>query len=289
MPSPQSGRSARLLVNPANGSKSVHRLSNSRKAPIPTAARLSASAAGPRSAPPASPPSPGITSAAAAPAVRALARERGVDLAGVSGTGPGGAITREDVERAAASTGNRAEPLRGIRRAMAVNMARAHAEVVPATLWDEADIEAWSAPAADVALRLIRAIAAGCMAMPALNAWYDGEAMSRRLLPDIDLGVAVDTEDGLIVPVLRDIAHRDDATLRHDIDTLKHAARARTIAPADLRDPTITLSNFGMLAGRQAALVIVPPQVAIVGAGRIALAAVPSGRGISLHLSWRSR
>jgi 2-oxoisovalerate dehydrogenase E2 component (dihydrolipoyl transacylase) len=91
------------------------------------------------------------------------------------------------------------------------------AEIVPATLWDEADIEAWWAPHPDVTLRLIRAIAAACAAVPALNAWYDRKSMIRRLLPRIDLGIAVETEDGLIVPVSRDIAHRADAALRGDI------------------------------------------------------------------------
>ena len=107
--------------------------------------------------------------------------------------------------------------------------------------------------------------------------------MAQRLMPQIDLGIAVDTEDGLIVPVLRDIASRDNAVLRADIEALKEAARSRSIAPADLRGPTLTLSNFGMLAGRQATLVIVPPQVAILGAGRIGLVAVPGVSGPQFH------
>jgi 2-oxoisovalerate dehydrogenase E2 component (dihydrolipoyl transacylase) len=284
VPSPLAGRIARLLVNPGERIKVGAPLVEFEEGVhADTGTVVGELAATPRPAPAIPAASAPLPRAAAAPAVRALARQRGVDLAALTGTGPGGVVTRADVEKAAASTGSGAEPLRGVRRAMAVNMARAHAEIVPATLWDEADVEAWTAPSADVTLRLIRAIAAACTAMPALNAWYDGKAMSRRLLPRVDLGVAVDTEGGLIVPVLRDIAHRDDATLRRDVDTLKNAARTRTIAPADLRDPTITLSNFGMLAGRQAALVIVAPQVAIVGAGRIGLKAVPRGRGVALH------
>jgi 2-oxoisovalerate dehydrogenase E2 component (dihydrolipoyl transacylase) len=225
---------------------------------------------------------PGMPHVAAAPAVRKLARERNVDLAGLIGTGPGGAITRLDVERAAASRPE-SEPLRGIRRVMARNMARAGREAVPATLWDEVDIEAWWRPDADVTLRLVRAIAAGCAAEPALNAWFDGNAFSRRLFQQVDLGIAVDTDEGLVVPVLRRIAARDDAALRSNLDALKGAARNRTLAPADLLGATITLSNFGMLAGRQAALVVMPPQVAIVGAGRIGLAAVSANGEIRLH------
>ena len=226
---------------------------------------------------------PGSPRVSATPAVRALARERGVDLAMITGTGPGGAITRADVERAAAASQGRGEPLRGVRRAMALNMVRAHSEVVPATLWDEVDIEAWWAPEADVTLRLVRAIGSGCAAQPGLNAWFDGKALTRQLLPQIDLGIAIDTPDGLIVPVLRNIADRDEAALRRDIDALKGAARNRTLAPTALQGATITLSNFGMLAGRQAALVVVPPQVAIVGAGRITRAAASEDGKLCLH------
>ncbi|HYM04053.1 MAG TPA: dihydrolipoamide acetyltransferase family protein, partial [Stellaceae bacterium] len=222
--------------------------------------------------------------AVASPGVRAFARERGVDLAQVAGSGPGGAVMRADIERAAAQGGPVVgEPLKGVRRAMAVNMARANAEVVPATVWDQADVEAWWSPQADVSVRLIRAIAVACAAVPALNAHYDGKTMMRRLLPQIDLGIAVDTEDGLLVPVLRSIGNQDAASLRHALDGLKTSARERTVALADLRNPTITLSNFSALAGRHAALVILPPQVAIVGAGRIDPQAVPSREGVTFR------
>ena len=158
---------------------------------------------------------------------------------------------------------------------MAVNMAKAHAEVVPATVWDEADIGLWWTGHGDITVRLVRAIAVARAAEPILNSWYDGQAMTLRTFEQIDLGIAVDFEGGLIVPVVRDAAARDAASLRAEIDRLKAAVRARAVSVADLRDPTITLSNFGMLAGRQAALVVVPPQVAIIGAGRIFQQAVP--------------
>jgi pyruvate dehydrogenase E2 component (dihydrolipoamide acetyltransferase) len=89
--------------------------------------------------------------------------------------------------------------------------------------------------------------------------------------------------------VLLNIADGDDAVLRRNLDALKLAARNRPVAPAGLFDPTITLSNFGMLAGRQAALVVVPPRVAIIGAGRIGLAPVPSYRVLRFHTSRRFR
>jgi pyruvate dehydrogenase E2 component (dihydrolipoamide acetyltransferase) len=204
------------------------------------------------------------------PAVRALARKLDVDLNLVQPSGPGGTITRADVERAAKSLAEAgpAEPLRGMRRAMAQRMALAHAEVAPASVSDEADIGDW-AKSEDVTIRLVRAVAAACAAEPSLNAWYDAEAGARRMLKRIDLGIAIDTEGGLIVPVLRNIGARDAKDLRAGLDRMRADARARSIPPEELRGATITLSNFGMIGGRFASLVVVPPQVAIVGAGRI--------------------
>jgi len=281
VPSPQAGRIARLLAKPGDRVKVGSPIVAFEEGPHTDTGTVVGELT-PRPARPASPESLGLAS----PAVRAFARERGVDLAKVTGSGPGGAVTRGDVERAASAVGAGAgvgEPLKGVRRAMAVNMARAHAEVVPATLWDQADIETWWSPQADVSARLIRAIALACAAAPALNARYDGKTMTRQVLSQVDLGIAVDTEEGLIVPVLRDVGRRDAASVRRDLDVLKTAARERKVARADLRNPTITLSNFGTMAGRQAALVILPPQVAIVGAGRIDPQPIPSPEGVVFH------
>ena len=204
------------------------------------------------------------------PAVRALARKLDVDLNLVQATGPGGTITRADVERAAKSLAEAgpAEPLRGMRRAMAQRMAAAHAEVVRTTVTDEADIDGWQ-KGEDVTIRVVRAIAAACRAEPSLNAWYNAEAGERRLIKRIDIGIAVDTEGGLIVPVLRNVGERDARDLRAGLDRLRADAAARSIPPEELRGATITLSNFGMIGGRFANLIVVPPQVAIIGAGRI--------------------
>jgi pyruvate dehydrogenase E2 component (dihydrolipoamide acetyltransferase) len=219
----------------------------------------------------------------ASPAVRALAHQRGIDLSTIKGTGPGGAIIRADIERsgtaAARASPEQATEVHGVRRSMAVNMVRSHAEVVPATVWDEADVETWWSKQADITVRVIRAIAAACAAEPILNSWYDGNAMTLQTHRKIDLGVAVDLEGGLIVPVLRDVTGKDAAALRRDLNALKAAVRDRSLPAADLRNPTITLSNFGMMAGRYAALVVVPPQVAIVGAGKITPQAVPGDQG----------
>jgi len=205
------------------------------------------------------------------PAVRALARKLDVDLNAVQATGPGGTIIRADVQRAAKSLAEAgpAEALRGMRRAMALRMAAAHAEVVPATVIDEADIDEWRT-GEDPSVRLMRAIAAACRAEPALNAWYNSGAGVRRLVQRVDIGIAIDTEGGLIVPVMRNVVERDARDLRAGLDRLRADAIARSIPPEELRGATITLSNFGMIGGRFASLVVVPPQVAIVGAGRIA-------------------
>ncbi len=204
------------------------------------------------------------------PAVRALARKLEVDLSLVQATGPDGTVTRADVERAARSLGEAgpAEPLRGMRRAMAQRMAAAHAEVVPASVTEEADIGAW-VPGQDATIRLVRAIAAACKAEPSLNVWYNAALGERRLLSRVDVGIAVDTEGGLIVPVLRNVAERTAGDLRAGLDRMRADAAARSIPPEELRGATITLSNFGMIGGRFASLVVVPPQVAIIGAGRI--------------------
>ena len=125
-----------------------------------------------------------------------------------------------------------------------------------------------------------------CARLPpgALNVWYDNQAQTRRILKKIDLGIAVHTEDGLFVPVLRDIANRDESDLRRGIDALQRDVEARNIPLDELRGATITLSNFGVFGvGRFAELMIVPPQVAIIGAGRIRAQAVPVDGEIEIH------
>lgn len=205
----------------------------------------------------------------AAPAVRALAHRLGIDLAMVTPTGPDGTITQGDVQRAARvlKEAGPQEVLRGVRRVMAQNMALAHAEVAPATLMDDADVHAWRA-GEDVTLRLVRALVAGCRAEGALNAWYDGQALARTVVARIDLGLAVDTPDGLFVPVIRDAGSLTPDALRAAVDRAVAQVKARSVPPDELRGNTITLSNFGMLGGRYAAPVVMPPTVAILGAGR---------------------
>jgi pyruvate dehydrogenase E2 component (dihydrolipoamide acetyltransferase) len=176
------------------------------------------------------------------------------------------------------------EQLRGPRRAMAQSMALARDNVMGCTLFDDADLHEWRDDQ-DVTSRLLRAINAGCAAEPGLNAWFDGTAQTRRLLKHIDVGIAVDTPEGLIVPVVRNIAGRSVAELRGDVDKLKRNTLERTVAPVDLRNFTFMLSNFGMIAGRYATPIVVPPAVAILGSGRLSHDVVAAkGGAIEAHL-----
>ena len=203
------------------------------------------------------------------PAARAKARALGLDLASVTGTGPGGRIRVADVERTAAQAERSAgeETLRGVRRTMAQRMALSHAQVVPVTVTEDADIGDWHEDE-DVTVRLIRAIVAGCKASPALNAWFADNPARRTLHRDVHVGIAADSGDGLFVPVLRDAGGQEPAAVRAEVDRLRAGVATRTLAPEELDGATITLSNFGMLAGRYGTPVVVPPQVAILGAGR---------------------
>lgn len=126
-------------------------------------------------------------------------------------------------------------------------------------------------------------MAAGCGAEPRLNASFHTATLSLTGNPQIDIGLAIDSPDGLFVPVLRDIARTAPADWRRRIDAMKIRVRERSLSPAELRNPTITLSNFGTIAGQHGALVILPPQVAILGAGRIIERAVRSESGLRLH------
>src|ERR1019366_1482357 len=204
------------------------------------------------------------------PAVRALARQLNVELAIVTPSGADGVITAVDVQRVAKiliEVGP-AEILRGVRRAMAQNMTLAQSEVAAATVIDDTDIEAWP-PGADVTVRLVRALVAGCHAEPGLNAWFESRTLGRRVLKKIDVGIAVDLPDGLFVAVLRNAVNRDAADLRRGLVRMRADLAARKIQPEEMRGNTITLSNFGMVGGKYAAPIVIPPTVAILGAGRI--------------------
>jgi pyruvate dehydrogenase E2 component (dihydrolipoamide acetyltransferase) len=224
----------------------------------------------------------------AVPAARALARSLGVDLAGVAGTGRGGLVTLDDVmaiglpsrgtpstlhpvraarPASAAPEHGDVEVLRSLRRAMAQSMSISRDSVMACSVFDDADLSRWRGDSHYTA-RVLRAIASGARAEPGLNAWYDAESQSRTLFEHVHVGIAVDTADGLLVPVIRHVERLGAAQLRGEIDRLKQAARDRTVRSEELRHFTFMLSNFGMMAGRYATPVVVPPAVAILGTGR---------------------
>jgi pyruvate dehydrogenase E2 component (dihydrolipoamide acetyltransferase) len=174
------------------------------------------------------------------------------------------------------------EQLKGVRRNMARVMAAAHAQVVPTTLCDDADLHAWIGKQ-DITARLIRAIVAACKAVPALNAWFDGDKLVRTLHPHVDIGIAVDTDDGLFVPALRNADMLDGNGVRAAIGRLRAQVEDRSISATELQGYTISLSNFGMFAGRYATPVVVPPTVAIVGAGKLSFDVVAVMGGIEVH------
>lgn len=239
------------------------------------------------------------------PAVRALAKKLKVDPAHCIPSGKGGVITAADVKQVAANgpspsasptasnkqapvhtsqtqaTGEWA-PLRGLRRTMARSMSESHQQVVPTTLMDDADIQAWPTDE-DITARLIRALWAGAQAEPGLNAWFDGDNGARMVHQSMHVGVAVDTPEGLMVASLRDVHQKDRTELRHDINRLRDHASNRSIPAEELKDYTIILSNFGKFAGRYATPVITPPCVAIVAAGKLRHEVVPVLGGVEVH------
>ena len=174
------------------------------------------------------------------------------------------------------------EPIRGVRRNMARSMSAAHAEVVPTTLMDDADLHAW-APGEDIMARTIRALAVASQAEPAMNSWFNGKEGTLRRHTRVDVGIAVDSPDGLFVPALRNCERLDPRQVRAELNRLRDGVKNRSLPPDELTGYTIMLSNFGVFAGKYATPVVVPPCVCIVGAGRLHHAVVPVLGGMEAH------
>lgn len=174
------------------------------------------------------------------------------------------------------------EQLKGVRRNMARVMADANARVVQTTIVDDADLHAWIGKQ-DITGRLVRAIVAACRAEPSLNAWFDDQNLTLTRHPHVDLGIAVDTPDGLFVPALRNAHLLDGRGLREGINRLRAQVEDRSIPASELAGYTISLSNFGVFAGRYGTVVVVPPCVAIIGAGKLSHDVVAVMGGIEVH------
>ena len=230
----------------------------------------------------------------AAPAVRMLAKRLGIDLSSCEATGRHGLITVDDVlKRTNLGARGAARPtvpgltdadrLRGLRKAMSHSMSLSRDEIAMCTIFDDADVDSWHGRD-NITIRLIRAIVAGIRAQPQLNALFDPSGPSHKLMEKIDLGIAVDTGEGLLVPVLRDVGSQSRTQLRESLNALKERARNRTVTPEEMRSYTFTLSNFGTMAGRYATPLVVPPTVAILGAGKLQRDVVAGASAPEIHV-----
>ena len=227
----------------------------------------------------------------AAPSVRALARELGVDLTRIEGSGPAGRITARDVAGAAKAAGDAApsaagttaprppsgeagstpapatdEKLSGPRRAMFHSMTASHSEVALCTVMDDADIHDWESPR-DFTPRLIRAIVAGARAEPRLNGTFSAETGVLSMSEDVHMGLAMETPHGLIVATIFNAGNLSLDELREEVARLKKAGADRTLKPEEVRGYTITLSNIAGGSSRYATPLMVPPTVGILGSG----------------------
>lgn len=230
----------------------------------------------------------------ATPAVRLLAKQRRIELASVKGTGPGGRITKEDVEKAATKTGQQTSaeanvyglvekiPLRGIRRTVAKRMAEASKRVAEVTIWEDADIteleqvrakEQRVAEEKGVRLTylpfLIKAVIPALKAHPYFNASLDEAAEAIILKKYFNIGIAVDTTDGLIVFVIKKADEKNILDLAREIAVLAEKARLRKIDLHELRGSTFTITNYGVVGASYGTPIINHPEVAIVGLGKI--------------------
>jgi pyruvate/2-oxoglutarate dehydrogenase complex dihydrolipoamide acyltransferase (E2) component len=228
----------------------------------------------------------------ATPVVRKLAKDLGVELGEVPGSGPGGRITEEDVRRAAGpkepagipaeATPEERIPFRGKRRMIARKMVAAKSRVPHALLVDEADVSGLLAVRAkmrEVGERegvritilpfLMKAVARALQRHPALNASLDESREEIVLKKTIDIGMAVDAEDGLVVPVVRNADAKSVIELAREIERLSAAAREGTLAPGDLTGGTFTISSVGSIGGLFSYPVINVPEAAILAAHKI--------------------
>ena len=209
----------------------------------------------------------------ATPIVRKIAAELGVDLDSLTGTGPQGRITEEDVRGAAGATAapsaqdeGRREPIRGVRRRIAEHLTRAHSEI-PAVTWVE-ECDFTTVDTKIVIPLVLRAAARSLQAFPELNARLEGDEIV--YLDRYDLGVAVQTDQGLVVPVVRNCADASLAELDAEVKRLAEGARAGTLKPEELRGSTFSVTSAGKLGGVIVTPLINHPEVGILGIHRIA-------------------
>ncbi|MFJ8298517.1 dihydrolipoamide acetyltransferase family protein [Streptomyces sp. NPDC094447] len=239
------------------------------------------------------------------PLVRKLARDRGLDLREVRGSGPEGLILRADVEsalaaldrpaaapapapaRAAAPAASSAVvapagervPLRGVRGAVADKLSRSRTEIPDATCWVDADatelmaartaMNAAGGPKISLLALLARICVHALARFPELNSTVDTAAREIVRLPDVHLGFAAQTPRGLVVPVVKDAGTRTAESLTAEFARLTEAARESALTPADLTGGTFTLNNYGVFGVDGSTPIINHPEAAMLGVGRI--------------------
>jgi 2-oxoisovalerate dehydrogenase E2 component (dihydrolipoyl transacylase) len=233
-------------------------------------------------APAAAPPAPARPQATAGrvqatPLVRRIAQELGVDLTTVTATGSGGRLTEEDVRASAGAgherPGGRREKVRGVRRQIVEHLTRAHREIPAVTFVEECDFT--GVDLHELLPSVLQAAALTLQEFPELNARLEGDEIV--YLETYDLGVAVQTDQGLVVPVVRDCATRSLDELRADVDALAARARDGKLAPAELQGSSFTVTSAGKLSGLLVTPLINHPEVAILGVHRIAPRPVARG------------
>ncbi|MBP8097782.1 MAG: 2-oxo acid dehydrogenase subunit E2 [Arenimonas sp.] len=256
----------------ATGADGVVTLADVRKAADAGSARIGATPARAAEAPVA-PARAVMPAPAAAPAV-APAQAYRAPAAPVA--------TRSEATPRATAALDVDEPIRGVRRNMVRVMSQAHAEVVPTTLMDDADLHTWS-HGEDIMARLIRALVVASAAEPALNSWLNAAEGTLRRHSRVDVGIAVDSPEGLFVPALRNCERLDPQQVRGELNRLRDGVKHRSLPAEDLTGYTLMLSNFGVFAGKYATPIVVPPCVCIVGAGRLHHAVIPVLGGMETH------
>ncbi|MER7731000.1 dihydrolipoamide acetyltransferase family protein [Streptomyces erythrochromogenes] len=292
---------------PLIGYGSDHSRPARRRRVRPVTAAVSAPAAAPAPAPAApvavvaAPAAPADPAAAAGPVpvisplVRKLAKDGGVDLRALHGSGPEGLILRADVEAAlaalrapapapapaAAAVAAQGEriPLKGLRGAVAEKLSRSRSEIPDATCWVDADatelmaaraaMNAVGGPKISVLALLARICTAALAKYPELNSTVDLAAKEIVRLPSVHLGFAAQTERGLVVPVVRDAQGRNPESLSAEFARLTELARSGRLAPADLTGGTFTLNNYGVFGVDGSTPIINHPEAAMLGVGRI--------------------
>ncbi|MEU3445895.1 dihydrolipoamide acetyltransferase family protein [Streptomyces thermolilacinus] len=301
--------SGNVLVGYGTSTSTTRRRRVRPAAPVAASAAPAAPAATPAPAAPVTAPASAPVSAAPvdgpvpviSPLVRKLARERGIDLRGLRGSGPDGLILRADVERASAAARTRADtaparpatsaaapagtavaervPLRGVRGAVADKLTRSRQEIPDATCWVDADatelmaaraaMNAAGGPKISLLALLARICTAALARYPELNSRVDLEAREIVRLSEVHLGFAAQTDRGLVVPVVRDAHTRSAEDLTAEFGRLTEVARAGQLTPADLTGGTFTLNNYGVFGVDGSTPIINHPEAAMLGVGRI--------------------